>query len=247
MSLLKPTPVSSIEDVQRFFDAFAPRNVEQHGNADKLLDYRVSLLVSHAQLKPSDRILDIGCGNGHHLFAMDGAFRAATGVDLAPGMIKAARYGTPQDSHSTYTFLVDDAHALAQVSEAGFDVVFCVGALEHMPDKPEVLQTVFRVLRKGGRFVCLTPNEQFLWYRWLAPRRGYETRHLSTDRRLRPNEARTLIKKTGFSHCNIDYWTFIPSGDMPHGYATLCKVFDLLGHVIAPASLRGGIVISAIK
>ena len=79
MSLLKSTPVSSIEDVRQFFDAFAPRNVEQHGHADKLLDYRVSLLVSHARLKPSDRVLDIGCGNGHHLFAMDGAFRTATG------------------------------------------------------------------------------------------------------------------------------------------------------------------------
>ena len=162
-------------------------------------------------------------------------------------MIKAAQYGIPADAHSRYTFLVDDAHGLSQVNEGNFDVVFCVGALEHMPDKPEVLQAVYRVLRKGGRFVCLTPNDQFLWYRWLAPRSGYETRHLSTDRRLKPAEARQLIGQAGFSHSNIDYWTFIPSGDMPRGYARLCKALDWAGHAFAPASLRGGLVLCAIK
>lgn len=247
MSLLKPTPVSSVEDVRQFFDAFAPRNVEQHGHADKLLDYRVSLLVSHARLKPSDHVLDIGCGNGHHLFAMDGAFRSAIGVDLAPGMIQAAQYSIPADAHATYTFLVDDAHGLPQITEDTFDVVFCVGALEHMPDKQEVLQAVYRVLRKGGRFVCLTPNDQFLWYRWLAPRRGYETRHLSTDRRLKPAEARQLIRLAGFSHTKVDYWTFIPTGDMPRGYAIFCKTLDWIGHAFAPDSLRGGLVLCAIK
>ncbi len=247
MSLLKPTPVSSLEDVRQFFDAFAPRNVEQHGNPDKLLDYRVSLLVSHAQLKPSDTVLDIGCGNGHHLFAMDGAFRSATGIDLAPGMIKAASFSTPANAHSSYTFLVDDAHTLSHVPSDTFNVVFCVGALEHMPRKNDVLSAVLRVLRSGGRFVCLTPNEGFLWYRWLAPRQGYETRHLSTDKRLTAEEAGNVLQQAGFSHTNIDYWTFIPTGDMPRGYAALCKALDLLGHVFVPSSLRSGLVLSAIK
>ena len=78
-------------------------------------------------------------------------------------------------------FTVDMAERLDSVADASVDVVFSVGALEHMLDKGRVVANVFRVLKPGGRFICLTPNGQYLWYRWLASLCGLETRHLSTD------------------------------------------------------------------
>ncbi len=247
MSVLKPTEVSSIDDVRRFFDTFASYNIEQHGNASSLLNYRVSLLKKHADLKYSDDVLDIGCGNGHHLFALDGYMRSAIGVDLAPGMVEAAIKSQPTRSESKYRFFVDDAQTLSNIPDGSVDVVFCVGALEHMFDKLAVLNAVKRVLRKDGRFVCLTLNDRFVWYRKLAPYLGYATQHLSTDVRLDEHEAQMLLQKAGFRFSYQDYWTFIPRGDMPRRYAGLCRLFDAIGRAGFAHHLRGGLVLSAVK
>ncbi|MFK7848646.1 MAG: class I SAM-dependent methyltransferase [Rhodothermales bacterium] len=247
MSLLKTTPVSSVDDVRRFFDAFAQHNIEQHGKAAKLLNYRISLLKKYADFKYSDEVLDIGCGNGHHLFSLDGFFRSGTGIDIAKGMVNAAEHSVPANASSTYSFLVDDAQSLLGIPDQSKDVVFCVGALEHMFDKVSVLSAAKRVLRPGGRFVCLTLNDQFIWYRTLAPLLGYATRHLATDHRLDQSQAQALLEQTGFKSTKIGYWTFVPQGDMPAMCAKLCKVIDLLGHIGAARYLRGGLVLSGVK
>jgi ubiquinone/menaquinone biosynthesis C-methylase UbiE len=60
---------------------------------------------------------------------------------------------------------VDLAEQLGSVADASIDVAFSVGALEHMLDKGHVIANVFRVLRPGGRFICLTPTGHYPWYR----------------------------------------------------------------------------------
>ncbi len=243
MSTLRTTPAASIDDIRHFFDAFASANVEQHGKAAALLNYRISLIKKYAGFRYHDEVLDIGCGNGHHLFAMDGYFRHATGIDISAGMVHAAERRMPATLDSFYDFFVDDAQILAHVPDASKDVVLCVGALEHMPDKRAVLESVNRVLRPGGRFVCLTLNDRFVWYRHLAPSLGYETRHLATDRRLDKSKARTLMGSVGFRQHNVSHWTFIPRGDMPPFYANLCHCLDYAGRLAFADMFRGGLVL----
>lgn len=247
MPSLKPTPAASIDDIRRFFDAFASFNVEQHGKAVSLLNYRVSLLKKFACFRYSDEVLDIGCGNGHHLFALDGYFRSATGIDISASMVHAARRSQAPALVSDYDFLVDDAHWLDEIPDASKDVVICVGALEHMPDKAAVLASVKRVLRPGGRFVCLTLNDRFVWYRKLAPRLGLETRHLSTDERLDKPEALSLLADIGFFAPRVSHWSFIPRGDMPPLYAHVCRLLDATGRLVFPNTLRGGLVLCGIR
>ncbi len=243
MPTLRTTPAASIDDIRRFFDTFANYNVEQHGKAASLLNYRVSLLKKYAGFRYDDEVLDIGCGNGHHLFAMDGYFRRAAGIDISVGMVNAADRMAPANADSSYHFFVDDAQTLANVPDASKDVVLCVGALEHMPDKRAVMESVTRVLRPGGRFVCLTLNDGFIWYRHLAPQLGYETRHLATDQRLDKSAARNMMKQAGFRHTTVSHWTFIPRGDMPPFYANLCQCLDYAGRLAFADLFRGGLVL----
>lgn len=247
MALLETKPVTSVDDVRQFFDAFAHYNVEQHGKADALLQYRISLLKKYAGFKPADEVLDIGCGNGHHLFALDGTFRSAIGIDIAAGMVDRAKRTMPANSSSTFHFLVDDAQTLSIIPDNAVDVVICVGALEHMFDKRSVLSAARRVLRKNGRFICLTLNDQFVWYQKLAPYLGYATRHLATDHRLGKTEAGELMGAAGFRSIQTDYWTFIPQGDMPPFYAKLCRLLDVAGHITLPHHLRGGLVLCGVQ
>ncbi|MEZ4702477.1 MAG: class I SAM-dependent methyltransferase [Rhodothermales bacterium] len=243
---LQSTPVRSKADIQRFFDGFAEHNTEHHGAADRLLNYRLAVLAKHAAFRPSDTVLDIGCGNGHHLLALEGRIGRGIGVDLSAGMVEAARRraGQPGARASHFEFHQDDAERLAGVPDASVDVVMCVGAIEHMPDKRSVLRAVRRVLRPGGRFVCLTLNDAWFWYRRLAPALGYETRHLASDERLEPRQARGLLAEAGFAPAVVDYWTFIPAGDMPALWHTVFRLLDVPARRLGIATLRGGLVLS---
>lgn len=240
----KLTPSTSTADIRAFFDRFARENTEQHGNPSRLLSYRIALLRRHARLQRSDIVLDLGCGNGHHLFALDGAFDMGIGIDISPAMVASAQRASSAFTGSRYQFQADNAETLSSIDDAAIDVAFCVGALEHMIDKPAVIRAVRRVLRPGGRFVCLTLNNDYLWYSCVAPRLRYETRHLATDLRLNATDARQLLADAGFSSIQVTPWTFVPAGDMPKGWARVFRMLDGAGRLLRISTLRGGLVLT---
>ena len=247
-SRLRTTTVQNHDDIRHFFDTHAPRYVETHGDADRLLDYRLALIRRYACFQPTDAVLEIGCGHGRHLQGLAHAFGSGIGVDLSPAMVQQARqHAAGSHGSATLDFHVDQGERLQTVADASMDVVFCVGVLEHIPDQARVSASVFRVLKPGGRFVCLTPNGHHLWYRWLAPWLRLETRHLSTDRFLTRQQLGRLLSAMGLHVRHVDYWTFIPRGDMHRLYAVLLNSLDWLGRSVAPDALRGGLVVSAEK
>jgi len=228
---LVTTPSRDHEDVRGFFDASAAEYREQHGDAARLLRYRVSLLRELAQFRGDETVLEIGCGDGMHLFAMKDDFARGIGVDISAAMIERAR----ERGDGCFRFSVDLGETLATVEDASVDVVYCVGSLEHMLDQPAVARAVRRVLKPGGRFVGLTPNGNYLWYRRIAPLLGLATQHLATDHFLTRRELVSLLESAGFTNVRTGWWTFIPRGDMPAWIARLLTVLDRMG-------VRGGIV-----
>lgn len=243
---LRTTIVRNHEDVRQFFDARAPSYAEAHGRPARLLRYRLALIRQHARLQPTDAVLEIDCGHGTHLIGLADAFGYGLGIDISPAMIQVALQRSAGGLWRTKLhFTVDQGEHLHSVADASMDVVYCVGALEHMLDKARMLAMVFRVLRPGGRFVCLTPNGHYLWYRWLAPWLGLETRHLSTDHFLSRHELEQLLSAAGLHTLSLGYWTFVPRGDIPAPNGALLHGLDRLGTLAAADLLRGGLVVCA--
>lgn len=230
------TPVHSKEEIRAFFDDFAAENFERHGRADALLEHRLEVLDRYAEFTSSDVVLDVGCGDGTHLRALSGRIGRGIGIDLAPRMIENAERRTDDGSLS---FRVDDAECLRSIPDNSVDVVICVGVLEHVLSPPRVFQAVRRVLTSGGRFVALTLNGTYWWYRF-ADQFRVPTRHLSSDRRLRPVQARRLLRRSGL-YPQIGFWHFVPSGDLPRPVSLLCHALDSLGNRAEATSLRGGL------
>lgn len=229
-------------EIRTFFDQCARSYHEQHGEADRLLHYRICLIKQKVRFHPHDVVLDLGCGNGHHLFALAGKFRRGVGIDLSPEMIAVARESLRTSPWQTsLSFRVEDAESLSGIASASFDKVLCIGSLEHMPNKSAVLASVQRVLKPQGCFLCLTPNGACLWYRHLAPLLRLETKHLSTDKFLGPEAMERLLSDAGFARIETDYWSFIPKGDVPPALGAWLQVLDHAGTRLGIGWWRGGL------
>lgn len=185
-----------------------------------------------------DTVVDLGCGNGHHLEVMANNIAHGIGVDVAPRMVASARRMT---TAANLSFRVDDIETCNSLRDASADVVICTGVIEHVLRPGAVFRQIRRMLRPGGRFVVLTVNGSFWWYR-LADRLGLPTRHLSSDERLTTDEAERLFAESGLEGA-VAPWTFVPRGDMPNAAAFACDVSDVLGRWVSAASLRGGLVL----
>lgn len=248
MARLRPRSVQNSDDIRAFFDAIAGGYRESHGSADLLLGYRLALIRRLLASSLGGVLLEIGCGPGVHLFPLADAFSRAIGADLSPNMIVAAE--TIRRTHPCAAHIelyAEPAERLASIEDNAVDVVLCAGAFEHMPDKPAVLGEVRRVLKPGGRFVCLTLNGDYLWYRRIAPWLGYELKHLSSDYFVNAAEMRALLQAAEFRVNELGYWRFVARGDMPSWAACALEWLDRASMVCKPSLLRGGLYVCADK
>src|SRR5215207_6378169 len=86
------TPSYSTTDIRSFFDQCASTgSPEQHGHPQRLLEYRLALVRNLARPRRTEVVLDLGCGNGHHLLALAPEVAHGIGIDVSPGMIELAR------------------------------------------------------------------------------------------------------------------------------------------------------------
>jgi ubiquinone/menaquinone biosynthesis C-methylase UbiE len=243
------TPSYKTADLRSFFDQCASTgSPEQHGDAQRLLEYRLALVRSLVQPRPTDVLLDVGCGNGHHLCALGPEVSRGIGIDISPGMIELAR-ARFRGSHSkaNLTFEVDDAEKLNGIANQSIDLAICIGAFEHMLDKRAVLASIYRVLKFGGRFFCLTPRADYVWYRTIAPLLGLATKHLSSDQMLTEREFLALLDEAQFRRNRFAPWTFIPKGDIPPAVAVVLSMFDAIGRHVRLDAFRGGLSLCAWK
>jgi len=103
-------------------------------------------LIEELDLKGTERILDLGCGDGT-LTAQIASLVSngeAVGIDASKGMIDTAR---PKERKNLHFILMDINH-LDFVEE--FDVVFSNATLHWVKDHKRLLENVRRSLRAGG-------------------------------------------------------------------------------------------------
>ena len=241
-------PVERNDDVRKYFDSIAVEYSDQHGNPDQLLKYRVGLLKKETLIRKSDEILEICCGPGDHIIALADFARRGVGIDFSPEMIQVANKRILKNElPERLVFQVDDATKLDSLDNESFDIVICVGSLEHIPDKTSVIESVYRVLKPSGRFVCLTVNGGYLWYTGIAPILNFNTHHFSSDKFLKIRDVEAMLSKSLFVRKRIGYWSFVPRGDMPSGIGLIFNFLDGVGRFLKIGQLRGGIFFTIIK
>ena len=96
---------------------------------------------------PGERILDLGCGTGHLTAYIAESGAEVVGIDSSEDMVRVASQNYPN-----ILFEVADARSLPYVAE--FDAVFSNAVLHWVRPPEAVIESVWRALRPGGRFVA---------------------------------------------------------------------------------------------
>jgi trans-aconitate methyltransferase len=97
--------------------------------------------------RPSERILDLGCGTGHLTSKIAEAGATVVGVDRSEEMIRQAR-----EAYPSLLFKVMDARELDL--DGTFDAVFSNATLHWIKEPERVINGIGKLLRPGGRFVA---------------------------------------------------------------------------------------------
>jgi SAM-dependent methyltransferase len=165
-----------------------------------------------AAIQPTDRVLDIGCGNGQN--TRDAARRAqsgsALGVDLSAPMLEFARKAAEADGLTNLSFLQADAQVYP-FEPASFDLAICRTSAMFFADPVAALANIARALCPGGRLVLLTwqPLAGNEWLDKIAsalaggrepriPPPGVGPFALSD-----PDRIRALLSEAGFGDVNV--------------------------------------------
>jgi trans-aconitate 2-methyltransferase len=107
-------------------------------------------LLSKMRFKGTERVLDVGCGDGKLSAEIAGNLPGGSvlGIDLSEEMITFARNTYPLERFPNLTFMLTDANELNFVSE--FDVVFSNAALHWIKAPEAALKKFWKSLKPDG-------------------------------------------------------------------------------------------------
>lgn len=153
-----------------------------------------SYLIDRFRLKAGDRLLEIGVGRGDFLLEFHkaglnccGVDREESSVDLLAGLdIKQcdiSEQELPFDDHS-------------------FDVVYHKSLIEHLYDPRHLMDETYRVLKKGGKLIILTPD-------WASQMQNFYE-DFTHCRPYTPTAIRDLLNIHGFENVSSEKFYQLP-------------------------------------
>jgi SAM-dependent methyltransferase len=116
---------------ERYKSAYTPEGV-------------TAALLELAQKTKARRIVEIGCGTGHWLDALQSAAPVVCGMDRSDGMLHKAR-----ERNGDFRIIRGDA-GLIPFRKNAFDLVFCVNAIHHFDNPSQFIGDARQLLRQGG-------------------------------------------------------------------------------------------------
>jgi len=152
-------------------------------------------LLRGSPVRPTDRILDLGCGIGSQTLLVGRRCRKVVGVDILPEAIETARAQA-----RAFEGVVDAEFHCGPVETLGlpaasFDKVFSFCVIEHIPNCDEVLAELARLLVPGGELVLSADSLEGIEDPELLEKHRRENR---VERYFRAADLRARLERAGF-------------------------------------------------
>jgi SAM-dependent methyltransferase len=114
-------------------------------------------LVDRAELPPSPRILDAGCGTGRNLMEL-ATLGAAEGIDNS---LQAVEFCQRRGLDGVHLSSIEKM----PFEDSRFDLLVATDVIEHLPDDGVALDELRRVAAPGAQLVITVPAYKWLWSR----------------------------------------------------------------------------------
>jgi ubiquinone/menaquinone biosynthesis C-methylase UbiE len=119
----------------------------------------LEILMQRCDIKPSSRVLDLGCGTGTAAgYITKSTSARVVGVDASIGMLQTAR---SKDDSLPY---VNADAARLPFPDGSFDAIYSIYMLHHLPDPLPAVQECFRVLKRGQLVLVTSSHRQIESY-----------------------------------------------------------------------------------
>jgi len=147
---------------QDYWETDAPRQYRQFGDTNEaLLAPAGQAMLDATQLRPGERVLDVGCGLGTS--TLEAAERVApsgrvVGVDISAAMLQPARERIAAAGADNVELLHADAQAYA-FETGSFDAVISRFGMMFFENPLAAFTNLARALRAGGRLVFVCPQD----------------------------------------------------------------------------------------
>jgi 2-polyprenyl-3-methyl-5-hydroxy-6-metoxy-1,4-benzoquinol methylase len=140
------------EKVRRFYDS----KYHVNGRNDARLPWHARRVAARLGDLREKMVLDVACGGGEWLAELARRGASVSGVDISKVAVQRCRELLPgSEFHEAI------AEQLPFDSNR-FDLVTCLGSLEHFLDQHAAIEEMRRVAKPDGRILILVPNAGFL-------------------------------------------------------------------------------------
>ena len=198
--------------------------------ADVVDQYRDAWMKKWAGVSPAT-FLDYACGDG--LLTIEAAkagAKAALGIDISEVSVRnAAETAAAAGVGDRTRFLQRDCEDTGLPSDS-FSACLCAGMLHHL-DLSRAFPELFRILRPGGRILCieaLAYNPVIQLYRDRTPhlRTDWEKKHILGMKELRYARQWFSVENVKFFLLAAPLATFLPAGPIRRGGIALAHAVD---------------------
>lgn len=123
-------------------------------------------------IKPGSKVLDVGCGSGKLLMALENKNIRYLGIDQCKKLLNSAEAQFPSAK-----FNIGDILNLGEINELDYDYVFSIAVLQHIPGHDlqiKALRQLKNKISQNGKIIISTWNiwnqekyRKLIWRFWL--------------------------------------------------------------------------------
>jgi len=145
-------PLVTHDRIREFYDGeYYATPSDAHG-----IDWHPRVIARRLGDLRGRQVLDIACGTGQWLGLLKSQGAVPSGIDISSVAVAACRGRLP--GAEVHEGVAEEL----PFADGRFDLVTCLGSLEHFIDQPRALQEMRRVAKPDASFLILVPNAGFL-------------------------------------------------------------------------------------